>query len=152
MKLSIPASKVIQAVSVMKLSALVEEVNQEQELLELCDKLCKDLYTVHCESYPSLDYYSWSVNTQGRKYIKIIANSGNQDSVWGFINKKEFTTVRKMERVNGIVEKEVLFKVGDVLASAGWATPSLNAPRGNLLMEGGYPVTRGNQHGPHYLV
>lgn len=48
MKLSIPASKVIQAVSVMKLSALVEEVNQEQELLELCDKLCKDLYTVHC--------------------------------------------------------------------------------------------------------
>jgi len=141
MKLSIPASKVIQAVSVMKLSALVEEVNQEQELLELCDKLCKDLYTVHCESYPSLDYYSWSVNTQGRKYIKIIANSGNQDSVWGFINKKEFTKVRKMERVNGIV-----------LASAGWATPSLNAPRGNLLMEGGYPVTRGNQHGPHYLV
>ena len=94
MKLSIPASKVIQAVSVMKLSALVEEVNQEQELLELCDKLCKDLYEVHCQSFPSLDYYSWRVNSQGRKYIKIIANSGNQDSVWGFINKTAFTKVK----------------------------------------------------------
>lgn len=57
-----------------------------------------------------------------------------------------------MERVNGIVEKEVTFKVGDVLAAAGWQTPALNKARGNLFMEGGYPVSRSNQHGPHYLI
>lgn len=135
----------------MKLSKLVNEVNQEQELLELCDKLCEQLKHTHLEAFPTLDYYSWRVNSQGRKYIKIICNSGNQDSVWGFINKTEFTKVRKLERVNGIVEQEVTFKVGDVLASAGWQTPTLNAPRGNLFMEGGYPVSRNNQHGPHYL-
>ena len=136
----------------MKLSELVEEVNQEQELLELCDKLCEQLYSTHCKAFPSLDYYSYRVSKAGRKYIKIICNSGNQDSVWGFINKTEFTKVRKLERVNGIVEQEVTFKVGDVLASAGWQTPTLNKARGNLFMEGGYPVSRSNQHGPHYLI
>lgn len=136
----------------MKLSELVNKVNQEQELLELCETLCEQLNAVHLEAFPSLDYYNWRVNSAGRKYIKIICNSGNQDSVWGFVNKKEFTKVRKMERVNGIVEKEVTFKVGDVLAAAGWQTPALNKARGNLFMEGGYPVSRSNQHGPHYLI
>ena len=109
----------------MKLSELVNEVNQEQELLELCETLCEQLNAVHLEAFPSLDYYNWRVNSAGRKYIKIICNSGNQDSVWGFVNKKEFTKVRKMERVNGIVEKEVTFKVGDVLASCWMANSSI---------------------------
>lgn len=33
----------------MKLSELVNEVNQEQELLELCETLCEQLNAVHLE-------------------------------------------------------------------------------------------------------
>ena len=74
----------------MKLSELVNEVNNEQELLQLCDKLCEDLLKEHLKQYPTLTEYSFSYETRGRKYIKVIQDSGNQRSVWGFINKKEF--------------------------------------------------------------
>ena len=120
---------------------------KESNLIEKVEILCKELTdTLHAAyKHTANDYYDYSV---GKKYIKIISN-GSQRSVWGFINISEFTKVRKMERVNGIVIKEVTFKEGDVLMSAGWNTPALNAPRGNLL--DGYSA-QGNMHGPGYLI
>ena len=43
----------------MKVSELVNEVNQEQELLQLCDKLCEDLLKVHLKQFPTLDWYGY---------------------------------------------------------------------------------------------
>ena len=123
----------------MKLSELVNEVNQEQELFELVDKLCKDLANEHLKQYPSLTEYTWSYEV-GRKYIKVIQNSGSQRSVWGFINKTEFK-----KGLCGIT-----FKVGDVLKAASWATPTLNSPRGNLF--DGYQITGMRKYGPDYLI
>jgi len=122
----------------MKLSELVEEVNQEQELLQLCDKLCEDLLECHLEQFPTLTDYSYTYKVS-RKYIKIISVS-NQQSVWGFINKSDWT------KSSGIT-----FKCGDVLKSAGWNTPALNAPRGNLFMDGGYQINGMRKYGPDYL-
>jgi len=123
----------------MKLSTLIEEVNQEQELFELCQKLCDDIKSNHLKQHPRLTEYSWTYKVS-RKYIKIISNSGNQRSVWGFINKKEWT-----KGMAGIT-----FKCGDVLKSAGWNTPTLNAPRGNLF--DGYDIHGMRQYGPDYLI
>jgi hypothetical protein len=126
-----------------------EKVMKESNLIEKVEVLCKELTeSLHAAyKHTANDYYDYSV---GKKYIKIISN-GNQTSVWGFINISEFTKVRKMERVNGIVIKEVTFKEGDVLMSAGWNTPALNAPRGNLFK--GYSAQGGqNMYGPGYLI
>jgi hypothetical protein len=121
----------------MKLSELVNEVNTEQELTQLCDKLVADLLKEHLNQYPTLTEYSYEYKVS-RKYIKVIMNSGNQRSVWGFINKSEWT------KSSGIT-----FKCGDVLMSAGWNTPALNAPRGNLF--DGYQITGMRKYGPDYL-
>ena len=121
----------------MKLSELVNEVNTEQELSQLCDKLVADLTEEHLRQYPTLTEYSYFYKVS-RKYIKVIMNSGNQQSVWGFINKSEWT------KSSGIT-----FKCGDVLMSAGWNTPALNAPRGNLF--DGYQITGMRIYGPDYL-
>lgn len=121
----------------MKLSELVNEVNQEQELLQLCDKLCEDLLDEHLKQFPSLTDQSFTYKVS-RKYIKIISES-NQRSVWGFINKSEWT------KSSGIT-----FKCGDVLMSAGWATPALNSPRGNLF--DGYEIFGMRRYGPDYLI
>jgi hypothetical protein len=121
----------------MKLSELVNEVNTEQELTQLCDKLVADLLKEHLNQYPTLTEYSYFYKVS-RKYIKVIMNSGNQQSVWGFINKSEWT------KSSGIT-----FKCGDVLMSAGWNTPALNAPRGNLF--DGYQITGMRKYGPDYL-
>jgi hypothetical protein len=121
----------------MKLSELVNEVNTEQELSQLCDKLVADLTEEHLRQYPTLTEYSYEYKVS-RKYIKVIMNSGNQRSVWGFINKSEWT------KSSGIT-----FKCGDVLMSAGWNTPALNAPRGNLF--DGYQITGMRKYGPDYL-
>ena len=121
----------------MKLSELVNDVNTEQELSQLCDKLVADLTEEHLRQYPTLTEYSYEYKVS-RKYIKVIMNSGNQRSVWGFINKSEWT------KSSGIT-----FKCGDVLMSAGWNTPALNAPRGNLF--DGYQITGMRKYGPDYL-
>ena len=122
----------------MKLSELVNEVNKEQELEQLCQKLCDDLLKEHQRQYPTLTDYSYEYKVS-RKYIKVISNSGNQRSVWGFINRFEF-----QKGNTGIT-----FKEGDVLMSAGWATPALNAPRGNLFE--GYQIMGMRKYGPDYL-
>lgn len=123
----------------MKLSELVNEVNQEQELESLCNKLCEDLMSEHLKQYPNLTEYSYEYKV-ARKYIKIIMNSGNQRSVWGFINRYTFK-----KGLAGIT-----FKEGDVLKAAGWATPALNAPRGNLFE--GYEIYGMRKYGPDYLI
>lgn len=60
----------------------------------------------------------------GRKYIKIITASGTQDSVWGFV-------------VN--IDNDKKFRKGDILKAAGWAAPTRNFSRGNIL-DGGYTI------------
>lgn len=122
----------------MKLSQLVNEVNQEQDLYQLVDKLCKDLADEHIRQFPTLNDYHWNYEV-GRKYIKVIQNNQFQRSVWGFINLTEFTN-----------KKGVVFKVGDVLKAAGWQTPTLNAPRGNLFDD--YKIIGDRKYGPDYLI
>mgnify|MGYP006083418773 FL=1 len=123
-----------------------EETNmKESNLIEKVEVLCKELTeSLHAAyKHTANDYYDYSV---GKKYIKIISN-GSQTSVWGFINISEFVKERKM--TNEI--KKVTFKEGDVLMSAGWNTPALNAPRGNLL-EGYSAQGQQNMYGPSYLI
>lgn len=118
---------------------------KESNLIEKVEVLCKELTeSLHAAyKHTANDYYDFSV---GKKYIKIISN-GSQRSVWGFINISEFVKERKM--TNEI--KKVTFKEGDVLMSAGWNTPALNAPRGNLL-EGYSAQGQQNMYGPSYLI
>ena len=118
---------------------------KESNLIEKVEILCKELTeSLHAAyKHTANDYYDYSV---GKKYIKIISN-GSQTSVWGFINISEFVKERKM--TNEI--KKVTFKEGDVLMSAGWNTPALNAPRGNLL-EGYSAQGQQNMYGPSYLI
>ena len=124
----------------MKVSELVNEVNQEQELLQLCDKLCEDLLKVHLKQFPTLDWYGYRYKVSP-KYIKIIVTEKGQDgSVWGFINRKKF-----QKGATGIT-----FKCGDVLKANGWKTPALNAPRGNLF--DGYKIHGMRKYGPDYLI
>jgi hypothetical protein len=52
---------------------------------------------------------------EGRKYIKVITGG----SVWGFIMKAD----------------DKMFKAGDILKAAGWATPARNKPRGNVFTD-----------------
>lgn len=69
---------------------------------------------------------SFTINTRGRKYVKLI--SGN--SVWGFVVKKDNDK----------------FKRGDILKAASWAAPATNKARGNIFEE--YTV---QWTGPLYL-
>ena len=62
----------------------------------------------------------------GRSYLKIVTDN----SVWGFINLKN----KK-------------FKEGDLLKPAGWSTPVLNKPRGNIF-DNNYVI---NWTGPKYM-
>lgn len=119
----------------MKLSALISEVNQEQDLYVKVNELCERLTEVMHKTWKhSIETTSFSYS-EGRKYIKIIQTDENQRMVWGFINKTAFKH----------------FKVGDVLKSAGWNTPALNVARGNLLE--GYEIPMGTMrlYGPDYL-
>ena len=119
----------------MKLSQLVNEVNQEQDLYKKVDELCERLTEVMHKTWEHTKTTTHHTYSEGRKYIKIICVDENQRCVWGFINKTNFKH----------------FKVGDVLKSAGWNTPTLNQPRGNLLE--GYEIPMGTMrlYGPDYL-
>lgn len=65
---------------------------------------------------------------EGRKYIKIVKNG----SVWGFIVKGE----------------DKVFREGDILKAASWASPARNKSRGNVL-DGNFSWV--NWTGPAYL-
>ena len=81
-------------------------------------------------------------DTGGRKYLRLVTG-GNQTSVWGFIAKQDFKVINKKKSGGEFIE----FKEGDILKSAGWNTPTLNASRGNIF-EDNYSV---NWTGPNYL-
>ena len=120
----------------MKLSELVNQVNQEQDLNKLVDKLCNDLTCAMHERWSHADnvyYYA----KKGSKYIKIIKDEKGKDfstSVWGFINVSN--------------DK---FEFGDVLKASSWSKPALNKARGNLFEE--FPIDPNSMiiYGPRYL-
>ena len=69
---------------------------------------------------------------EGRKYLKIVQDNGNQKLVWGFIVK----------------EDDKKFLAGDILKAAGWSAPARNKARGNILDED-FSMVRWT--GPEYL-
>jgi hypothetical protein len=105
------------------------------ELVELVENLCEDItHANHMQWKHTRDTLTHDYSI-GKKYIKIFTvEDGQSRSVWGFINIGN--------------DK---FQVGDVLKSAGWATPALNKPRGNLYE--GYEIKPGTSrmYGPDYL-
>ena len=111
-----------------------------KELESAVEKLCEDINKAHFDQFPNLTEYNTYPSYAGQKYIKIITDTGNQKSVWGFINAKEFK-----KGLAGIT-----FQEGDILKAAGWKTPALNAPRGNIL-RAPYPIIGMRQYGPDYL-
>jgi len=89
---------------------------------------------------------NFGYDTGGRKYLRLVTGAfgKGQTSVWGFIAKSDFEVNSK--RKTG--PSKVVFKEGDLLKSAGWNTPALNAPRGNIFDES-YNV---QWTGPNYLI
>ena len=79
------------------------------------------------------EYINGIIFEEGRKYIKVINDRGNQQTVWGFI-------------VKGDNDKK--FRKGDILKAASWAAPARNKPRGNIL-DGDFSWVRWT--GPQYL-
>ena len=88
--------------------------------------------------------FGYSVS--GRKYLKLVMHAfgRSQTSVWGFIAKSDFDKVNKLRKGNPTIS----FKEGDILKSAGWNTPALNSPRGNIFNDD-YSVS---WTGPNYLL
>jgi hypothetical protein len=109
----------------------------KEELVNKVEQLCADLKMEGDLRHPNLAKY--------KSYTFSVSAGGcESQSVWGFVNINEFVKERKM--ANGI--KKVTFKEGDVLLAAGWNTPALNTPRGNIL--GNYAIDGSNQYGPSY--
>ena len=52
--------------------------------------------------------------------------------------------------INADIHKNKKFNEGDVLKAAGWSTPALNKPRGNIL-EQKYVIQGMRIYGPDYL-
>ncbi len=122
------------------------------KLNEAVDMLCSDLTREHERKWPTISHGCYYDFTEGKKYIRICYNENPSSncfpkrSVWGFIAKRDFQVKNKKKSGGEFIE----FKEGDVLKSAGWSTPTLNAPRGNLLK--GYPIKPSRIHGPDYLI
>ena len=62
----------------------------------------------------------------GRAYIRLVSDNGNQRSVRGFILKK---------LTPAVINANKGFRVGDLLKAAGWNAPAMNFPRGNVFDE-----------------
>ena len=131
----------------MKLKELVNEVNAEQDALEKADKLCTAVEKL-CEDLTTARHEKWEHTrgetthdfSIGKKYIRVYSvENGRPASCWGFINILEFT------------KGNVKFESGDVLKSAGWKTPAINQPRGNLFDGYDIPPHSMRLYGPDYL-
>jgi len=131
----------------MKLKELVNEVNAEQDALEKADKLCTAVEKL-CEDLTTAMHEKWEHTrgetthdfSIGKKYIRVYSvENGQPASCWGFINILEFT------------KGNVKFESGDVLKSAGWKTPAINQPRGNLFDGYDIPPHSMRLYGPDYL-
>jgi len=128
-----------------------ECANWHEGLAGKVDMLCSDLTREYERKWPTISHGCFYDYTVGKKYIRICYNEGSSNvypkrSVWGFIAKHDFKVKNKKKTGGEFIE----FKEGDVLMSAGWRTPRLNAPRGNLLK--GYPINTRRIHGPEYLI
>jgi len=88
---------------------------------------------------------NFGYETRGKKYLKLVTGAfgEGQTSVWGFIAKQDFQVKNKKKSGGEFIS----FKEGDLLKSAGWRTPTLNAPRGNIFTED-YKI---EWTGPNYL-
>ena len=85
-------------------------------------------------------------SVKGRKYLKLVMGAfgeRNHTSVWGFIAKADFKVNNKKKSGGPFID----FKEGDLLKPAGWNTPALNSPRGNIFSDD-YSV---GWTGPKYL-
>jgi hypothetical protein len=138
----------------MKLSELVSEVNAEQTAMEKADKLCTAVEKL-CEDLTTAMHEKWEHTrgetthdfSIGKKYIRVYSvENGQPASCWGFINILEFTKGNANLSVGS-----VKFESGDVLKSAGWKTPAINQPRGNLFDGYDIPPHSMRLYGPDYL-
>ena len=111
------------------------------ELKVKVERLCEVLTNATHKQWKHTRGKTSHTYSVGQKYIRIIScEHGDHRSVWGFINKKEWT------KPSGIT-----FREGDILKSAGWKTPALNAPRGNILEGYEIPPNSMRIYGPDYL-
>jgi len=101
----------------------------KNELNDLLDAIASDYkeWAGHCGFDTDRNCRDELEVKEGRKYIKIT----NNQSVWGFIVKKDDGKFRK----------------GDILQAASRSCPATNAARGNIV-DGGYNV---RWTGPLYL-
>jgi hypothetical protein len=109
-------------------------------LIEVVEKLCTDLTSAMNERWKHTSEKTTHDYSIGKKYIRIFSvEDGRPSSCWGFINILEFT------------KGNVTFLEGDVMKSAGWKTPAINQPRGNLY--DGYQINPMSMriYGPDYL-
>ena len=132
---------------IMKKQTKIVRTNMlKEELVNKVEQLCADLKMEGDLRHPNLAKYKSYTFSVGKKYIKIIsadtfnvsAGGCESQSVWGFVKDEPFV----------IENKDGRFKEGDVLLAAGWNTPALNTPRGNIL--GNYAIDGSNQYGPSY--
>ena len=120
----------------------------EQRIFESFDKFmpCKKggLPSIVEGEHPQFTEFKegFGYDSGGRKYLRIV-NGGTNTSVWGFIAKQDFQVKNKKKSGGEFIS----FKEGDLLKSAGWRTPTLNAPRGNIFTED-YKI---EWTGPNYL-
>jgi hypothetical protein len=66
----------------------------------------------------------------GQKFLRIIHDSQTQRFVHSFVVLKDCV----VKTMPGSKNKTISLKVGDLLMSAGWKKPALNAVRGNILV------------------
>lgn len=119
------------------------------ELQVKVERLCEVLTNATHKQWKHTRGKTSHTYSVGQKYIRIIScEHGDSRSVWGFIAKKDFEVINKLRKGN----PSISFKEGDILKSAGWKTPALNAPRGNILEGYEIPPNSTRIYGPDYLI
>lgn len=99
----------------------------ESKVIELLQSIKDDYAKFNSFEKMQKQFNDGLYYTVGKKYIKIITDSG---SVWGFV----------------VVEPDEKFFEGDILMAAGWSKPARNQARGNVFS--GYDI---EWTGPKYL-
>ena len=100
-------------------------VTKGDTVSEGVDNMINAMMSDYARQYGGIKMYETKV---GKKYIKVTSDG----RVVAFV---------------GNTDKDLRFKLGDVLKPASWNAPARNAARGNVL-EGGFPI---QWTGPLYL-